>query len=160
MRKERVDTASRVIRAPPQAIYRAFLSADAWTVWLPPAGMSARMQRFEPWSGGRYRMILTYDHPDHAAPGKTSADSDVVNGRFVEFVTDRRVVQEVEFASDDPAFAGVMRMTWSLRAAGNGTEVRMRCRRVPEGIRAEDHRAGMRSSLENLAAFVEAESCS
>lgn len=81
----------------------------------------------------------------------------MVNGRFIELVTDRRVVQAVEFASDDPAFAGVMRMTWSLRPARNGIEVSMWCRRLPEGIRPEDHRLGMRSSLQNLAAFVETE---
>lgn len=151
----RIDRASRWIRASPGTIYRAFLDPGALLAWLPPDGMTARLDAFDPRPGGAYRMTLTYEAPDHAAPGKSSAHSDVVRGRFLELVPDERVVQSVEFESDDPAFAGRMTMTWSLAAASGGTEVTIACENVPPGIRPEDHDAGLRSSLANLAAYAE-----
>lgn len=59
--------------------------------------------------------------------------------------------------SDDPSFAGKMTMTWTLAAVQEGTEVTVVCEEVPEGIRREDHDAGLRSTLKNLAAFTESE---
>jgi uncharacterized protein YndB with AHSA1/START domain len=100
-------------------------------------------------------MSLTYLEQDHSAPGKTSEHTDVVAGRFVELVPDQRIVQVVEFDSEDPAFSGAMSMTWTLTAVPGGTEVGIRCENVPEGIRKEDHDAGLRSTLSNLAAFTE-----
>jgi hypothetical protein len=73
----------------------------------------------------------------------------------VELIPNERIVQLVIFESDDPAFAGEMRMTWCLSPAAVGTEVSITCENVPEGIRKEDHDAGLRSALENLAKFVE-----
>ena len=92
---------------------------------------------------------------DIRRPGKTSEHSDVVEGKFLELVPDERVVQLVEFESENPAFVGAMTMTWSLAAVPGGTEVTILCENVPEGIRQEDHDAGLRSTLENLAAFTE-----
>ena len=66
-----------------------------------------------------------------------------------------RVVQAVEFVSDDPAFAGTMLMTWSLEPVDEGTLVTFRADDVPPGISAEDHAAGFAASLANLARFVE-----
>ena len=63
-------------------------------------------------------------------------------------------MQLVEFDSNDPAYAGAMKMTWTLTAVPDGTEVAILCEDVPEGIRQEDHAAGLKSTLENLAAFV------
>jgi uncharacterized protein YndB with AHSA1/START domain len=117
--------------------------------------MTARIDAFEPREGGAYRMALTDDRPDHAAPGKTSDHADVVRGRFLELVPDERIVQLVAFESEDPAFAGEMTMTWTLTAAPGGTNVAIRCERVPEGIRPDDHEAGLRAALANLAAFTE-----
>jgi uncharacterized protein YndB with AHSA1/START domain len=116
--------------------------------------MKAELERFEPREGGTYRMVLSYEGAEHTA-GKSSEDSDVVEGRFVELVPNVRVVQEVDFESEDPAFAGTMRMIWSLAPIAAGTEVAIACENVPEGISREDHAVGLKSSLENLAAFVE-----
>ncbi len=123
--------------------------------WLTPEGMTGRIDAFDPRAGGTYRMILTYDEPGHSTPGKSSQNSDIVEGRFVELVPDERIVQMVEFESEDPAFAGAMTMTWSLAAVSGGAEVTILCENVPEGIRQEDHDAGLRSTLDNLAAFTE-----
>jgi uncharacterized protein YndB with AHSA1/START domain len=150
----RTDRASRIVKAPPAAVYRAFIDPAALVEWLPPTGMTARIETFEPKAGGHYRMALTYDAPDPSVRGKASEDTDIVEGRFVELVQDERVVQAVTFESDDPAFAGEMRMTWSVRPVAGGTEVGIVCENVPEGISAADHAAGLSSTLDNLAEFV------
>jgi uncharacterized protein YndB with AHSA1/START domain len=66
-----------------------------------------------------------------------------------------RVVQAVDFVSDDERFAGTMTMTWELSEENDGTKVRISADDVPSGITAEDHAAGMASTLANLASFVE-----
>jgi uncharacterized protein YndB with AHSA1/START domain len=153
--KKRTDSASRVIKASRRRIYEAFVDPEALVSWLPPKGMSGRIDAFDAREGGTYRMTLTYENADHPPLGKTSESSDTVEGRFLELVPDDRIVQAVEFESDDPASAGTMTMTWSLAAVPGGTEVTIICVNVPDGIRQEDHDAGLKSSLDNLAAFVE-----
>ena len=123
--------------------------------WLPPKGMIARVDVFEPRQGGTYRIVLMHDEADRSAPGKTSEHSDVVRGRFLELVPNKRIVQSVTFESEDPAFAGEMQMTWTLTEVPGGTDVAIRGENVPAGIRPEDHEQGFRSTLENLAAFIE-----
>jgi uncharacterized protein YndB with AHSA1/START domain len=150
----RTDSASRVIAAAPATIYRAFVDSNALVKWLPPEGMTGRFETFEAKAGGRYRMVLTYENPDPSIKGKASDDTDIVEGRFVELVPDERIVQIVTFESDDPAFSGDMKMTWSLKPANGGTEVSIICENVPTGINAADHAEGLSSTLDNLAAFV------
>lgn len=102
-------------------------------------------------------MTLTYSDPaDAARYGKASDGTDIVEGQFVEFVSGERVVQLVTFQSDDPAFAGEMKMTWSVEPSDGGSFVIFNCEHVPEGISKHDHDEGLRSTLDNLAAFVEA----
>ena len=152
--RARVDRASRVVAAAPERVYAAFVDPEALTQWLPPSGMTGRFERFEARPGGSYRMILTYLDAS-TAPGKSTADSDVVEGRFVEMVPGVRVVQAVDFASDDPAYAGTMTMTWEVTAVGEGAEIEVRAEDVPVGISPDDHAAGLASSLTNLAAYLE-----
>ena len=149
----RTDQASRLIAAPPAQVYAALVDPDALTSWLPPTGMTGRFERFDLRAGGSYRMVLTYEDAS-SAPGKSTADSDVVEGRFVDVEPGARVVQAVDFESDDPAFAGTMTMTWSVSDVEGGTLVDVRADDVPDGISAEDHAAGLASSLANLAAYL------
>ncbi len=100
-------------------------------------------------------MALTYRDADYPNAGKTSDDTDIVEGRFAELIPNERVVQLVTFQSDDPAFAGEMRMTWSLTPASGGTKVSIIAENVPTGISKEDHDVGLSSTLKNLARFVE-----
>src|ERR1700757_541448 len=125
----RTDRGSRVIAAPPGRVWAALVDPGALMAWLPPGGMTGRFERFDARPGGSYRMVLTYSDAS-GAPGKATAESDVVEARFVDIVPGERVVQAVDFVSDDPAYAGTMTMTW-------------------------DHAAGLASSLTNLAAYVE-----
>ena len=146
---------ARIIKAPRQTLYRAFLDPWALVSWLPPKGMTAQLHAFDAREGGAYRMSLTYVDTDHSTPGKTSDHTDTVRVRFLDLVPDERIVQQVEFESDDPTFAGPMTIEWTLADVPGGTEVTVRCENAPAGIRPDDHEAGMRSSLGNLAAFAE-----
>jgi uncharacterized protein YndB with AHSA1/START domain len=152
---KRTDAASRVIKAAPRTIYQAFIDPAALMSWLPPEGMTGRIDAFDPNEGGIFRMTLTHDRSDHEAAGKASEHSDVVKGRFLTLVPNERIVQRFEFEADDPAFAGAMTMTWNFTAVPGGTEVTIVCEDVPVGIKKDDHDKGLKSSLDNLAAFTE-----
>jgi uncharacterized protein YndB with AHSA1/START domain len=143
-----------VVAAPPERVYAAFVDPDALTVWLPPQGMTARVERFDPRPGGSCRLVLTYTDASDS-PGKASSDTDIVETRFVDVVPNERVVQEVAFVSSDPAFAGTMTMTWAVTAVEGGTRVDITADDVPDGISPEEHEVGLRSSLAQLAAYVE-----
>lgn len=151
----RTDCASRVIRSSPVQVFFALVDQEALLQWLPPGGMSGRFERFDPRPGGSYRLVLTYVDGSSAS-GKSTPTSDVVEARFIDVVPDVRVVQAVDFDSDDPAFNGTMTMTWELSAEDDGTRVAIRAEDVPSGISHADHVAGMQSSLANLAAYLEA----
>lgn len=149
---------SEVVKASRQTVYQALLDEDALATWLPPDNMTGQIHIFEPRVGGRFRLSLTYRDPadsPNGKGGKSSADTDTVEGRFVELVPDEKVVWVTEFESQESEFAGKMRITWSLVEAGGGTEVTVICDDIPSGIRLEDNEAGSRFSLEKLAAFVE-----
>jgi len=150
----RTDRASLLVHVSAAEAFAALTDRDALLAWLPPAGMRGRFERFDMRPGGWYRLVLTYADAS-GAPGKTTADSDVSEVRVVEVVPGERVVQEVEFASDDPAFRGTMRMEWRLRPTAEGTDVEVLARDVPPGVRARDHAEGILSSLAQLAAHLE-----
>ncbi len=151
----RIDTASLVVEASPRTVYQAFVHPNAFIAWLPPTGMTGRVETFDATPGGEYRLILTYVEFDPTSPhGKSTENTDIVTGRFLALVPDERIVQSAVFQSDDPAFAGEMIMTWTFAPVPEGTLVTVACENVPEGIRKEDHDEGLRASLENLASFV------
>ena len=147
----RADTASRIIAASPETIYAALVDGEALVAWLPPDTMTGELLDYDPRPGGAFRMVLRYPE---AGQGKTTGDTDQIEAEFGELVPNRRIVWLVRFRSDDPALAGIMRMVWDLEPATGGTRVIILAEDVPEGIRKEDHDAGLRSSLENLARFV------
>ena len=120
--------------------------------WLPPPNMTGRAleYRFQP--GGRYRVELRYRD---GGAGKTTGDSDVSKGRFVELVPGRRIRQTVEFESDDEALARGMTMTWTFEPRETGTQVTVTSDGVPPEIGREDHLKGLTGSLDNLARLVE-----
>lgn len=148
---DRTHTASRRIGSTPDVIYAAFLDRDALSKWLPPEGATGRVDVLEPRVGGRFRVTLTFQ----AATGKSSENTDVVDGRFVDLVPGKRIVQAFEFVSDDPAFSGTMTMDWGLEAVVGGTDVTVVADDVPAGISKTDHEEGLASTLANLATFVE-----
>ncbi|QEC42221.1 SRPBCC family protein [Pseudobacter ginsenosidimutans] len=154
---KRTDNVSLLIRSSPETIYDACLDPDAIASWRPPSGMSCEIFEFDPREGGRYRMVFRYNDAQHAASGKTSANEDEFTGKFKLLVPNQKIVEEVVFKSDDPAFAGNMIITTTLKQTPGGTQVNIMAEQVPEGISAEDHYAGMMSSLKNLAMYTEQE---
>ncbi|RBP89932.1 uncharacterized protein YndB with AHSA1/START domain [Cytobacillus firmus] len=150
----RRDTASRIIMAEPKTIYQAFLNPKSLVSWLPPKGMSGHIDNFDPREGGTYKMTLTYEEGKPSS-GKTSENTDVYQGKFLELVPDKWIVQLIIFESESPEFAGEMTQKWLFESITEGTRVTVICENVPKGIRKEDHDIGLKSTLENLAIFVE-----
>ena len=154
-RDGRTDRGSRVVQAAPEQVWAALTDPEALVAWLPPAGMHGRFEHVDLRPGGSYRLVLTYDDPDDAAVGKAADGTDVVEARTLEVDPGRRIVQAVDFESDDPAFAGTMTMTWQAAPVPGGTRVAIVADDVPVGISAEDHAVGIHSSLVNLATHLE-----
>jgi uncharacterized protein YndB with AHSA1/START domain len=150
----RTDTASLVIAARPEAIYRAFADPEALMAWLPPGNMTGRALEYDFREGGRYRIELTYDEAAGPGAGKTTERTDLSAGRFLSVLPGRRIVQSVEFESAHASFAGEMVMTWTFDPLGESTRVTITAENVPAGISKADHDAGLRSSLENLARYL------
>jgi uncharacterized protein YndB with AHSA1/START domain len=127
----RIDRASRMIEAPPAAIYRAHLDPAALAAWRAPQGMRGEVYSFDPREGGGYRMALVYVA---GGQGKTNDKADVFEGRFVELIPDRRIVEQVRFETDDAAFAGAMTITTTFTAVDGGAQVDVAISHVPAGI--------------------------
>src|SRR3569623_130590 len=144
---------SRHIKAPRASVYRALLDAEAVATWMVPTGMTSRVHEFDPQEGGYFRISLTYDAPTLA--GKTTAQTDTYHGRFVKLVTNKQVVETVEFETADPALRGEMRITISRTNADGGTAGLAVHDALPPGVPLADNEVGWRSSLDKLAALVE-----
>ena len=143
----------RHVRAPRARVYRALLDAGAIAAWRVPDGMTSVVHEFDAREGGSFRISLTYDAPDRA--GKTAAATDTYHGRFERLVPGERVVEVVEFETDDPALRGEMTITTTLADAGDGTDVSIVHQGLPDSVPAADNEAGTRMSLDNLARLVE-----
>ena len=146
---------SRVIRAPRERVYRAFVDREDLLAWLPPGGMTGAFHVFDARVGGGYRMSLVYPPGESSFRGKTAEHEDVVNVRFVALAPPRRIVEAVDFVSDDPDFAGEMTLTTTFDEVPGGTEVTMTFENLPPGLRPEDNSAGAQMSLEQLARYLE-----
>ncbi len=144
----------RRVNAPRSLVYRALLDERAVATWMVPTGMTSHVHAFDPREGGSFRISLTYDAP--TGTGKRTAQTDTYHGRFVELVTNERVVEVVEFETADPALRGEMTITIALAEADGGTDVLAVHDGLPRGLSAADNEAGWRSSLAKLAALVEA----
>ncbi|MCE0763272.1 SRPBCC domain-containing protein [Pseudonocardia kujensis] len=146
------DIGGADLPAPPSVVFAALTNADARAAWMPPSGMTGHFEWFDVRPGGGYRMVLAYDDPAH--PGKTEANTDVTDVRFVAVDPPHRIVEEVDFVSDDPQYAGTMTMTWSLESAPFGTRVSIIADNVPDGISSADHATAFAATLANLKHHV------
>jgi len=149
---------SRLINAPREVVYSAFLDPKALEAWQAPGDMTAKVHEFDHRPGGGYQMSLFYPVSDEDARGKTSEHEDRYTARFVELTPPSRIVEAIVFDTTDPAFAGEMTMIVTLEERGAATEVTMTFENIPSGIRPEDNDEGTRLSLEKLAQYVESRS--
>lgn len=150
----RTDSASIVVAATVDDVYRAFANPDALIAWLPPEGMTGKVLEYDFREGGNYRIELSYGGDVPAGVAKTTERTDVSTGRFLELLPPTRIVQSVEFEATDPSFAGQMTLSWSFESIPAGTRVTVLGENPPPGITKADHDAGLQSSLQNLARFL------
>lgn len=136
----------RVLRAPPQRVYRAFLDADAMAKWLPPHGFTGKVLHLDARVGGTFRMSFT----DFA-----TGTSHSFGGEYLELVPHERLRYTDRF--DDPSLPGVMQVTVSLRQVSCGTELTVLQEGIPSVIPLEACYVGWQESLTQLAMLVEAE---
>ena len=136
----------RIVRAPPERIYRAFLDSAAMVKWLPPHGFTATMHQMDAQVGGRYRMSFT---------NFTTGQSHSFAGEYVELTPHERIRYTARF--DDPNLPGVMQTTVSLREVSCGTEMTVVQEGVPDVIPPESCYLGWQQSLALLGQLIEAE---
>ena len=134
----------RVLRAPPERVYRAFLDPDAMSKWLPPHGFTGRVLEMDARVGGRYRMQFT-----NFSSGAVHA----FGGQYLELVPNERIVNTDRF--DDAALSGEMRTTITLRAVEVGTELTAVQEGIPAAIPVSGCYLGWQDSLQLLAQLVE-----
>jgi len=136
----------RVLQAPPERIYRAFLDADAMAKWLPPNGFTGKVHHLDATVGGTYKMSFT---------NFSTGNSHSFGGEFLELVPNERIRHTDKF--DDPNLPGEMQTTISLKQLSVGTELNVVQEGIPEAIPAEACYLGWQESLTLLAQLVEAE---
>jgi uncharacterized protein YndB with AHSA1/START domain len=134
----------RVIAAPPEKVYRAFLDADALAQWLPPNGFTARVHHLDAKVGGTFRMSFT---------NFTTALSHAFGGEYLEIVPNEKLVYTDVF--DDPNLPGVMTVTITLTTVMVGTELTAVQEGIPSLIPLPACYLGWQESLLNLARLVE-----
>lgn len=152
-RPGRIDRAEQLVAASPAQVFACWADPARLVVWLPPLGMTGRVDHFDLRPGQPFRMVLHYDDP--TITGKSGGGEDVIAGEFIAVDPPRHLAFVSRFASADTAMQGEMRMDWHFDAAGTGTRVRIIATGVPPGISATDHAAGMTASLAQLAALFE-----
>lgn len=143
---------TQYVNASREDVYRALVSATAVAEWMVPDGMTSHVHIFEPHEGGNFRISLTYDEPNDT--GKTTAHTDTYHGYFVSLVPNTKVIEVVEFETDNPDMRGEMTITFSLSDVDGGTEILGTHDNLPPGVSPTDNETGWRMSLEKLAKLV------
>jgi len=136
----------RVIRAPAEKVYKAFLDADAMAKWLPPNGFTCKVHQLEAKVGGSYKMSFT---------NFTTGKSHSFGGTYLELKPYEHIRYTDKF--DDPNMPGEILTTITLKKVSCGTEVNIVQEGVPPAIPAEACYLGWQESLILLAKLVEAE---
>jgi uncharacterized protein YndB with AHSA1/START domain len=136
----------RVLRAPPDRVYKAFLDPGAMCKWLPPNGFTGQVHHLDAKVGGTYRMSFT---------NFSSGGSHSFGGEYLELVPNQRIRHTDKF--DDPNLPGVMTVTISLEKVFCGTEMNIVQEGIPDAIPTQACYMGWQESLTLLAKLVEAE---
>ena len=139
-------TLHRVLAAPPERVYRAFLDPDALAKWLPPNGFTCKVHEFDPTVGGRYRMSFT---------NFTTGNSHAFGGTYLELVPNERIRNDDRF--EDPNLPGTMITTVTLKPVSVGTDVHIVQEGIPDAIPVEGCYLGWQESLVLLGKLVEPE---
>lgn len=136
----------RVLRAPAERIYRAFLDADAIVKWLPPNGFTCRVHKLEAKVGGVHKMSFK---------NFTTQKGHSFGGTYLELKPGELIRYTDKF--DDPNLPGEMTTTIALKTVSCGTDVNITQEGVPAIIPPEGCYLGWQESLMLLAKLVEPE---
>lgn len=136
----------RVLRAPANRVYRAFLDPDALAKWLPPNGFTCKVHHFEGTLGGTFRMSFT---------NFTTSKSHSFGGEFLELIPNERIRYTDRF--ENPHLPGVIQVTVQLKQVFCGTELNVIQEGVPSVIPEAACYMGWQESLILLAKLVEPE---
>jgi len=136
----------RVLHAPPERVYRAFLDPKAMAKWLPPRGFVGEVHGMDARVGGGYRMSFT-----NFGSGQTHS----FGGKYVELVPNERLRYTDKF--DDPHLPGEMHVAVTLRKVSVGTDLTIVQEGIPAAIPVEACYLGWQESLCGLADVVEPE---
>lgn len=136
----------RVLRAPPERVYRAFLDADAVAKWSPPYGFTCKVQHMDAKVGGTFKMSFT-----NFAAGNGHS----FGGEYLELVPHKRIRYTDKF--DDPHLPGEIQVTIDLKDLSCGTEINITQEGIPAVIPVEMCYLGWQESLMQLAKLVEPE---
>ena len=136
----------RVLRAPPQRVYRAFLDAAAIAKWLPPFGFTCTVHHMEAKVGGTHKMSFT---------NFTTGQGHSFGGQYRDLVPFERIRYTDSF--DDLNLPGEMQTTVTLKQVSCGTELSVVQEGVPAAIPLEMCYLGWQDSLTQLANLVEPE---
>jgi uncharacterized protein YndB with AHSA1/START domain len=134
----------RVLRAPPDRVYRAFLDPRAMVKWSPPHGFVGEVHSMDASVGGYYRMSFTNFNTGH---------THTFGGKYVELAPNERIRYTDKF--DDPNLKGEMSVTITLKPVSTGTDLTIVQEGVPAAIPVEYCFMGWQESLNMLTALVE-----
>jgi len=134
----------RVVRAPAERVYRAFIDPDAMVKWLPPHGFTGKIHSMDAKVGGGYRMSFT-----NFGTGKSHS----FGGKYVELVPGQRLRYTDKF--DDPKMPGEMQVSITFKEVLCGTELEIVQSGIPAMIPLQFCYAGWQESLTLLAQLVE-----
>ncbi len=144
MSDDRTIHLHRVLRCPPQKLYRAFTEAGAMAKWLPPYGFTCTVHELDARVGGGFRMSFH---------NFGSGNAHSFGGEYLELVPNERIRYTDRF--DDPNLPGTIVVTVQLKAVSCGTELSVTQAGIPAVIPLEMCYLGWQESLVQLAALVE-----
>ena len=152
--KGKVETTTlrfnRVIKAPAERIYQAWLDPDALAKWIPPHGFTGHVHQMDARVGGSYRMSFSTINRSWTQH---------FGGKYLELKANQKIVHTDKFEGSDPNFPAdvEMKVTVTLKPVTGGTEVNIVQEHVPTGPAADGAPEGWGQSLDNLQRLVEAE---
>ena len=136
----------RVLKAPPERVYRAFTTPEAMVKWIPPHGFTCTVHHMEPRVGGTFKMSFT---------NFTTQQSHSFGGEYLELVPNELLRYTDKF--DEPNLPGVMQVTISLKPVSCGTDLSIVQEGIPDVIPVEMCYLGWQESLALLTMLVEPE---
>lgn len=136
----------RVLRAPADRVYRAFLEPKAMCKWLPPHGYIGEIHHSDVRAGGSYRMSFT---------NFRTGQSHTFGGTYLELTPHQHIRYTDKF--EDPSMPGQIQVTITLREVVCGTELTIVQENLPPQIPVEVCYLGWQESLSQLSSLVEPE---